>query len=210
MTMRPIASSSTIVLLFALASIAHAQTTAPLGAGTAPAPPGASVPAATPAPAAPVVTGAAAPSGTDIQSIASLAWLHGCWTGTVNQRNFREQWSPVRGTMLLGASSTITQGNVQDFEFLRIEQRPDGVFYVAMPGGKGETAFKLASITTDQADAIYAFGNAANEFPQEILYRRGSEGWLYATIQGTLKGQERKVIFPMRRIDCETDELIRQ
>lgn len=199
--MTSIASSLTTALLLALAGTAAAQMTGPAPVPSAP---------AMPAPAPPAATGAAAPSGTDVNAIASLAWLHGCWTGTVNQRNFREQWSPVRGTMLLGASSTITQGHVQDFEFLRIEQRPDGVFYVAMPGGKGETAFKLGSITTDQADAIYSFGNAANEFPQEILYRRGSEGWLYATIQGTLKGQERKVIFPMRRIDCETDELIRQ
>ena len=203
--MKSITSCFTTIALLALAGTAAAQMTGPAPAGSSAPNPAAAAPAA-----APTATGAAAPVSTDIKSIESLAWLHGCWNGTVNQRNFREQWSPVRATMLIGASSTTTQGNVQDFEFLRIEQRPDGVFYVAMPGGKDATAFKLGSITTDGPDSTFSFTNGANEFPQEIQYRRASDGWLYATIQGTLKGQERKVIFPMRRIDCETGELIRQ
>lgn len=181
--------------LAALATTGSAFAQLPPGAGTPPAP--AAAPAASPAPA-------------DTSGVEALGWLAGCWTGTVNQRSFREQWSPVRGNMLIGASSTVHQGKVQDFEFLRIEQRPDGVFYIASPGGKGETAFKLGTTTSDQFDTVYTFSNGANEFPQEILYRRASEGWLYATIQGILKGQERKVIFPMRRIDCESGEIIRQ
>jgi hypothetical protein len=61
-----------------------------------------------------------------------------------------------------------------------------------------------------QGDAIYTFTNPENDFPQRIVYRRGSEGWLYATIDGKLKGEERQVIYPMRRIDCETGEFIRK
>ena len=34
--------------------------------------------------------------------------------------------------------------------------------------------------------------------------------WLYATIEGKLKGEERKVVYPMRRVDCESGEFIRQ
>jgi len=203
--MKSIASCFITTAFLALAGPVAAQMTGPAPSGSAAPDPAAAAPASGPA-----STGAAAPVSTDVNSIESLAWLHGCWNGTVNQRNFREQWSPVRAGMLIGASSTTTQGKVQDFEFLRIEQRPDGVFYVAMPGGKDATAFKLGGITTDGPDSTFSFTNGANEFPQEIQYRRASEGWLYATIQGTLKGQERKVIFPMRRIDCESGELIRQ
>ncbi|MCC7216359.1 MAG: hypothetical protein IT517_06270 [Burkholderiales bacterium] len=153
---------------------------------------------------------APAPGG-DVNSVASLAWLDGCWGGTVNQRDFREQWSPLRGGILLGFGSTVYQGKPQSYEYLRIESRADGVYYVALPSGQKEAAFKLEAIAMDtQGDAIYTFTNPENDFPQRIVYRRGSEGWLYATIDGKLKGEERQVIYPMRRIDCETGEFIRK
>lgn len=167
-------------------------------------------PVSAPAPAPPAVAPGAQPVSTDLTSVMSLAWLEGCWTGNVNQRNFREQWTPVRGSMLLGVGSTVHQGKTQDFEFLRIEQKTDGVFYVALPSGKNETPFKLMSITPDDQATLYSFSNAANDFPQEIIYRRATDGWLYATIQGKLKGEDRKVVFPMRRVDCETGDFIRQ
>jgi hypothetical protein len=156
-------------------------------------------PAATPAPAA---------ATADLRSVAPLAWLDGCWTGTVNQRDFREQWSPVRGNTLLGVGSTVFQGKPQSYEYLRIEPRADGVYYVALPSGQNETAFKLVSITTDDKDTIFTFSNPANDFPQRILYRRATEGWLYATIEGKLRGEDKQVIYPMRRVGCESGEFI--
>ena len=168
----------------------------------------AQAPASTPAPAA-----APAPAQTmpvDATAIASLSWLEGCWMGTVNQREFREHWSPLRGGMLVGVGHTVNQGKTQSYEYLRLEARGDGVYYVATPSGQREAAFKLASIATDDKDSIFVFGNPANDFPQRIIYRRGSEGWLYATIEGKLKGEDRQVIYPMRRVDCESGEFIRK
>lgn len=157
---------------------------------------------------APAATPPAAAAPADLGSVAPLSWLNGCWSGTVNQRDFREQWSPVRGNMLIGAGSTVFQGKPQSYEYLRIEPRADGVYYVALPSGQNETAFKLVSITTDDKDTIFTFSNPANDFPQRILYRRGTEGWLYATIEGKLRGEDKQVIYPMRRVGCETGEFI--
>ena len=198
MRMNRIAFVFAALVATALAGVVAAQSPAP----------GTSAPAAPP-PALSISPGAQ-PVSTDLTTVLSLAWLEGCWAGNVNQRNFREQWTPVRGSMLLGVGSTVHQGKTQDFEFLRIEQRPDGVFYIALPSGKNETPFKLMSITPDDQATLYSFSNAANDFPQEIIYRRATDGWLYATIQGKLKGEDRKVVFPMRRVDCESGEFIRQ
>lgn len=144
-------------------------------------------------------------------TIDSLSWLSGCFGGTVNKRDFREQWMPLRGGMLLGIGSTVLADKVQNYEYLRIEARPDGVYYVALPSGQQEAAFKLTvAVATDDGATTFTFSNPENDFPQLIHYRRGSEGWLYATIEGKLKGEDRKVIYPMRRIDCETGEFIRQ
>ncbi|MCC6196544.1 MAG: hypothetical protein IT518_18985 [Burkholderiales bacterium] len=142
-------------------------------------------------------------------TVDSLSWLSGCFAGTVNQRDFREQWMPLRGGVLLGIGSTVFQDKLQNYEYLRIEPRPDGVFYVALPSGQKEAAFKLtAAVATDDGATTFTFTNPEHDFPQFIHYRRGTEGWLYATVEGKLKGEERKVIYPMRRIDCESGELI--
>ncbi|MCC7327964.1 MAG: hypothetical protein IT521_14310 [Burkholderiales bacterium] len=155
----------------------------------------------------PAATVSAAPAA-DLNSVTTLAWLDGCWAGSVNQRDFREQWSPLRGGVLLGVGSTVFQNKLQSYEFLRIEVRGEGVYYVAAESGQSEVAFKLTSITTDDKDTIFTFTNPGNEFPQRIVYRRATEGWLYATIDGKLRGEDRQVIYPMRRIGCESGEKI--
>jgi hypothetical protein len=149
---------------------------------------------------------AAAPPAT----LESLAWLEGCWTGVVNQREFREQWSPPRGGMMMGLGHTVYQGKTQSYEFLRLETRPDGVYYVALPSEQQLAAFKLTGTAVDDKDVTFTFGNPEHDFPQRIHYRRGTEGWLYATIEGKLKGEDRKVIYPMRRVSCDTGEQLRR
>ena len=141
-------------------------------------------------------------------TLESLAWLEGCWRGAVNQREFREHWLPLRGGMIVGAGHTLLQDKTQDFEYMRVETRPDGVYYVVAPSGKPETAFKLATITDDGHGTEFTFANGIDEFPQRIVYRRGGEGWLYASVEGKLNGEERKVTYPMRRIGCESGEVI--
>lgn len=150
----------------------------------------------------------APPEGTDINAVASLSWLNGCWGGTVNKRDFREQWAPVRGNTMIGMSSTVFEDKLQNYEYLRIEARADGVYYVALPSGKQQDSFKLTSIRPEERDGatFYTFENQREEFPQRIVYRRGTEGWLYATIEGKLNGQDRQQTFPMRRMNCETGE----
>src|SRR4029434_9101173 len=64
------------------------------------------------------------PAEAAITDVGALAWLDGCWAGTVNQRDFREQWSPLRGGILLGVGSTVFQGKLQCYEYRRIEPDP--------------------------------------------------------------------------------------
>jgi len=71
-----------------------------------------------------------------------------------------------------------------------------------------EAAFRFAERTMDGTDAVYTFVNPEHDFPQRIVYRRGSEGWLYVHVEGKLKGEERQIIYPLRRVDCESGEFI--
>ncbi len=168
-------------------------------------------PEAPSAPAAPkaVPNGAASEvAPADHGPVAPLAWLAGCWQGSVNQRDFREQWLPYRGGMLVGAGQQVMKGAMQDYEFLRIEAHSGAVYFSQFGSDRKETSFRLESTTTDDKDTIFTFANASSGFPAHLVYRRGTDGWLYETIEGSLNGSDKKVIYPLRRVDCETGELI--
>lgn len=141
-------------------------------------------------------------------SLDALSWLAGCWEGKVNQREFREEWLPLRGDMMVGVSQTVIQGKIQGFEYLRLEPRADGIYYVAVPSGKNEEAFRLSGKKLDGTDEIFTFENPRIEFPQRLIYRRGSEGWLYAHAEGKVNDAPKRVIYPMRRVDCGSGELM--
>lgn len=173
-----------------LAGTLHAQVPAP-------------APAPTPAPTAPVQTAGPA------LELNSLSWLEGCWRGEVAQYEFREHWLPLRGGLMVGAGHVVFQGKTQDYGYLRLETRADGVYYVSISSAKKEAAFKLTSTAVDDKDTIFTFVNPVDEFPQRVVYRRGSEGWLYATVEGKVNGEEKKVIYPMRRVDCQSGAMIR-
>jgi hypothetical protein len=144
----------------------------------------------------------------DTMSLAPLAWLDGCWRGAVNQREFREHWMPLRGGMMLGMGQTVMQDKTQDFDYLRLELRADGVHYLILPSGKQEIDFRLTAAIADDVGPEFTFTNRVDEFPQRIVYRPTPEGWLYATIEGKLNGEDRKQTFPFRHIGCESGEPI--
>jgi hypothetical protein len=184
-------------------------------ASPAPAAGGATTPPAPPAsPADTAATGAAPPQAaaapSEPQRLEALDWLSGCWRGSVNERLFREHWLPLAGGMMVGAGQVVMQGRTIDYQYLRMEARDDGVHYVIF-GENGQHAdFRLASIARDEANeaTVFTFERPGGAFPQRVVYRRATKGWLYASVEGTLSGKERNVIYPMRRVDCETEEKI--
>ena len=144
--------------------------------------------------------------------IQPLSWLQGCWASDVNKRETREHWLPLRGNLMLGMSQTVIQGKTQDYEYLRMESRPDGVYYVVLPSGQNATSFKFEGKTVvtmgDRSDDEFVFTNATLEFPSKIVYRRARQGWLYVSVTGKVKGNDKEVTYPMRRISCDTGEVI--
>ena len=112
--------------------------------------------------------------------------------------------------MLIGAGQLVLRAKMQDYEFLRIEARSDGIFFSQFGADRREISFRLDKVASDDKDTVFTFANTADAFPARLIYRRGSEGWLYETIEGKLNGADRQVIYPLRRIDCETSELVKR
>ena len=72
----------------------------------------------------------------DAAALAPLAWLEGCWGGNVNLRDFREQWMPLRGKPAARHEPDRFPGKTHGYEYLRLEPRPDAIYYVASPLGQ--------------------------------------------------------------------------
>jgi len=135
--------------------------------------------------ALPTAVAASRPADDKKPALADLAFIAGAWEGKAGRATFEEHWIPASGGAMLAVSRTVAGEKMVAFEFLRIVERADGIFYVAQPNGKAPTEFKLTSL----ADGKAVFENPAHDFPKAITYEKQKDGGLVATISGDGKSQ---------------------
>lgn len=138
----------------------------------------------TPAPA-PAQAPAASAATTPAASIDSLSWMAGAWSGKMGRADIEEHWIPPAGKMMMAVSRTVVGDRTVAFEFLRIEQRPDAIVYIAQPGGRPPTEFQLTASTATSA----TFENPRHDNPKLIRYTKEADGTLVAEIEGDEKGK---------------------
>jgi ketosteroid isomerase-like protein len=115
------------------------------------------------------------------KGIAALAWMAGDWQTAPGKRRVDEHWTAPAGGAMLGMSRTVSGEALSAFEYLRIVERADGIFYIAHPGASSPgTEFKMTRV----ADGEAVFENPEHDFPKRITYRRGADGALTATVDG--------------------------
>jgi Domain of unknown function (DUF6265) len=85
-------------------------------------------------------------------SISELSWITGDWQSAAGGRSqVEEHWTKPGGASMLGMSRTIAGEKTVEFEYLRIEQRADGIYYVAHPKARCPgTDFKLTRATASE------------------------------------------------------------
>jgi hypothetical protein len=116
--------------------------------------------------------------------LASLAWMVGGWGRSEGGEWNEEHWLAARGGTMLGLHRDVKGGKTTGFEFLRIEARPEGLVYLASPGGKPATPFRAVEVSGERV----VFENKEHDFPQRVLYWR-APGALHARIEGTVGGK---------------------
>ena len=119
---------------------------------------------------------------TQTQTLADLAWMVGSWeTAPGGKRQIEEHWTPAAGATMIGMGRTVAGEKTVEFEYLRIEQRADGIYYVAHPKARCPgTDFKLTRASATEA----VFENPQHDFPKRIIYRKGADDSLTATVDG--------------------------
>ena len=113
-------------------------------------------------------------------TLADLAWMSGSWeTAPGGTRQIEEHWTAAAGATMMGMSRTVAGEKTVEFEYLRIEQRADGIYYVAHPKARCPgTDFKLTRASATEA----VFENPQHDFPKRIIYRKGADDSLTANV----------------------------
>jgi uncharacterized protein DUF6265 len=132
-------------------------------------------------------------------SVGDFSWLAGCWEGGRPGVVREEQWTKPAGGSMLGMGRTVANAKTVEFEFMRIHQDKEEIFYTARPSGQPEASFKLVS----QNGQAATFENPQHDFPQRVIYRRQQDGSLLARIEGTVNGKDRAIDFPFKRARCD-------
>jgi hypothetical protein len=133
-------------------------------------------------------------------SVASVAWLAGCWSAEQGEAGSGEQWLPPAGGTMLGVSRTVKKGKTVEFEFMQLRLDEQGkLVLIALPSGQKETTFVASASSKDSV----TFENPQHDFPQRVSYRLHPGGRLIARIEGMRKGTLQRVEFPFKRVSCE-------
>jgi len=135
-----------------------------------------------------------APAECSAVGLEQVAFFTGTYRADTKAGLVEEQWSAPCGGTLLGVGRTVAGGKTTFFEFLRVERRADGVFYVAQPRGGPATEFRLVTASANEA----RFENPLHDFPRVITYRKvGAD--LVTRVEGVEQGQplvEETVLHP--------------
>src|SRR5215213_8753532 len=92
-------------------------------------------------------------ASTQTRTLADISWIAGDWqTAPDEKRQIEEHWTQVVGASMMGMGRTVAGDKTVEFEYLRIEQREDGIYYVAHPKARCPgTDFKLSRASATEA-----------------------------------------------------------
>jgi len=139
-----------------------------------------------------LLTGSAATN--ENLKIEDLAWISGDWETTSGPMQIEEHWTRVAGGSMIGMGRTIAKGKTVFFEYLRIESRAEGIYYVAHPKARPGTDFKLVRVEGQSA----VFENLAHDFPKRLIYRKNADGSLTTRVEGDGTEKEKPEEFQLR------------
>lgn len=132
-------------------------------------------------------------------TLDQLSWMVGSFAFTQSGTRVEEHWIPEGGKTMLAVGRTIQGDRTVFFEFLRLEERADGIYYIAHPKAAPGTEFKL----TQLGERSVTFENPKHDHPKIIRYHRESDDSLIAEVEGDEGGQHVVERLPYRPIEKE-------
>lgn len=129
-------------------------------------------------------------------TVSDFAWLEGKWKGVEDGMISFEEWKPLQGKLLEGEGGSISGSDTVFYEFIKIEQRGEDLFYTVSVEGSSEIVdFKFTGYKNDSI----IFENLKHDFPQRIVYFRLPDSKLYACVDGLNAGKYSKIEFSFQK-----------
>ena len=131
--------------------------------------------------------------------IQKASWLLGTWENKTPRGSIFETWEKNGQDAFIGKTYTINGKDTLYFESVELRQLQDSLYYIPTVKDQNEglpVTFSLNSMT----DTSMVFMNPEHDFPQIIRYHLIHQDSLDAYIAGMKDGEQRTILFPMRRI----------
>jgi hypothetical protein len=141
-----------------------------------------------------LIAGAALQSALSGQTAKPPAWLAGCWEQRTGNRVTLEMWMAPAGGLMLGASRTVVNGTLREYEQLVLKSDSGKLIYTATPSGQQAASFTSIAVS----DSSFTVENLKHDFPQRIIYRRRGADSLVARVETRTRGRD----YPMKRVRC--------
>ncbi|RKY21337.1 MAG: hypothetical protein DRQ55_04595 [Planctomycetota bacterium] len=110
-------------------------------------------------------------------TLSNFAWMSGRWVLEHEGEYLEENWGEAQGNVMLGTFRWLRGGNAWLYEFMLIEQLPEGVVFhlrhfgarnVAWEPKDAPLSYPLASVRDGEA----IFENPDRDEPRRFVYRR--------------------------------------
>ncbi len=123
-------------------------------------------------------------------------WLTGRWEGKLGSGHFYESW--IRGTdgRLHGEGYFVRGSDTLQREQLLIQPVATYWVYIPVIDGNSPVLFTLV----ENKPGYHVFENKEHDFPQRVVYTRMDDGSMLAWIEGTLRGEPRKMEYRLQRM----------
>ena len=132
--------------------------------------------------------------------LTKLKWMAGCWQAKLDKDNMvEEDWAAPLENLLLSTTRYFTKDKATSFEFSKIEVTDSGTTFSASTEGKPFDSYTLKTMV----DEYVAFENLKKSFPQRIIYRLASDGYLIPRNEG--EGQP-SIELRMKKVKCGGDD----
>lgn len=131
--------------------------------------------------------------------ITKADWLIGTWENRTPGGNIYETWNRESDNEFSGMSYIVQEQDTVLYETIRFVQEQDGLFYIPVVKNQNE-GLSVRFATKTISDTLLVFENPQHDFPQIISYTQINSDSLVAEISGTKNGEERRQVFPMKRI----------
>ena len=110
-------------------------------------------------------------------SLADFSWMSGRWVREVDGEYLEENWGEPQGNVLLGTFRWLRGGSAWLYEFMLIEELPQGIVFHLRHFGPGSVAWEepdapLSYPLATLRDGEAIFENQGRDDPRRFVYRR--------------------------------------